>query len=180
MVTPWLPATRWKWSDIVQRMIVHCASAVITSWSHSRGQLPRQHRTLAASEHGVVNCWSVLSYNEGPHNPCSACGHQSGPKQALKVPSTLFSILAFEDNNNCSKIRGSNGQLFNSCNRSNCDFFHPNLSLPICRHQHAKQVLKGDKKLPDNILFLPGANRLTWAGRQAFSDSGWLSDIQYV
>ena len=102
---------------------------------------------------------------------CTARGHQSSLKQAPKVPSTLFSVLALEDKNDCSKISGSNGQMFQRCNRCNCYFFHPNVLLQVCRHQHAKQVLKGDRKLPDNILFLLGANRLARAGWQAFSGS---------
>ena len=65
---------------------------------------------------------------------CTPWGHQSGPKQAPKVTSTLFSVVAFENKSDCSKIRGSNGQLFNRCHKCNCDFFHPNVALQVCRH----------------------------------------------
>ena len=59
--------------------------------------------------------------------------------------------------NDCPKIRGNNGQLFNRCNRCNCDFFHSNVPLQLRRHCHARQVLTRDRKLPDAILSLPGA-----------------------
>ena len=89
---------------------------------------------------------------------CTTWGHQSSVEEALKVPSIFFAILVFKGRNACSKIRGSNRQLFNKCNRYNCDSLHPNVSLQVCRHPHVNQVLKGDRKLLDNIFSLLGAN----------------------
>ena len=123
------------------------------------------HNVLAPPSFPWVPTWPMASAT------CTVWGRQSGPKQALKVPSTLFLVLSFEEKNDCSKIGEGNGQLFNRCNRCNCNFCHQNVSLQVCQHQHAKQVLKGDIKLPEDILFLPRANRLARAGRQAFSDS---------
>ena len=57
-------------------------------------------------------------------------GTPISPKQASKVPSTIFSVLAFEDMNDCSRIRGNNGQLFNRCNRCNYDFSSPKRITP--------------------------------------------------
>ena len=93
--------------------------------------------------------------------PLAPHGTPIRPEQASTVPSTISPIMAFKDVNDCSKVRGSNGQMFNRCDRCNCDFFHPNVSLQACRHQHARKVLTGDRKLPDNVFFLPGAYRLT-------------------
>ena len=124
--------------------------------------IEKRAAAVAATSRAAITFRNVISPPSFPGVPtrsvanatCTKWEHQSGPKQALKMPSTPISVLAFEDKNDCSKIRGSKGQLFNRCNRCNCDFFHPSVSLQVCRHQHAKQVLKGDRKLPDNIIFL--------------------------
>ena len=101
-----------------------------------------------------VSTWLVASAT------CTAWGHQSVSKQAPKVLSALFSVLTFEDKCDCLKIKGNNGQLFNKCNKCNCDFFHQNVVLQVCRHQHVRQVMTGDTKLPNDVFSLPGANRL--------------------
>lgn len=62
-----------------------------------------------------------------------------------------------------------NGQLFHKYDRCNCDFYHPNMLLQLCQHRHRRQVLIGDRKLPNNVFFLLGANRLAHASQRAFS-----------
>ena len=84
---------------------------------------------------------------------CTAWGHQSGSEQAPKMPSTIFSVLVIENIDNWQKISGNNGQLLNRCSRCNCDFFHPNVSLQLCRHQHTMQALTGDRKRPTTSFY---------------------------
>ena len=151
------------------------------------GGVPRLPRLIgkpsaavAASSRATITFRNVIAPPSFPRVPtrsmasatCTAWGHQSVPNRAPKVPSAVFPVLAFEDKSDYSKIRGHNEQLFNRWNRCNCDFFHQNVSLQVCRHQHTRQVLTGDRKLPDDVFSLPGANRLVRAGRQDFSDSG--------
>ena len=140
---------------------------------------------IAITSHAAMTFRNVIAPPSFPKVPTrlvasaiwTTWGHQSGPEQAPKMQSTICSILAFEDVNDCSNFRGNNGQLFNRCDSYNCDFFHQNVLLQLCRHRHVGQVLTGDRELPDNVLSFPGANRLVRAGWQAFSDSRWLSYI---
>ena len=104
---------------------------------------------MASTSHVAVTFCNVIAPPSFPGVTWSVAKRHLHRMRTPIRPSTIFAVLAFEEMNDCLKTRENNGQLLNRCNS---DFFHSNLSLQLCQHQHAKQVLKGDRKLPDNTF----------------------------